>query len=123
LFNGTNGNWAGTYCISKCNTLLFSNGNGVNLMNLNNYNYTFLHTGGDAYFSADSTKITFMNYDFTAIYVMDLEQNYTILININLPNNFISHPILSLDGNRVFFQADTSWYVIKKEYSNDNIVY
>ncbi len=122
LFYGTNGNWARTYCLSKWNTLLFSNGNGVNLMNLNNYSYTFLHSGGDAHFSNDSTKITFTDLN-NSIYVMDLKDYSTKYMLVNLPKNYISNPLLSLDENHVFFQADTSWSVIQKKSSNNNIVY
>ena len=121
LFYNDNGNSIRSYRISKWNTLLFSNGDGVNLENLNNYTHSFLYRGGDPYFSNDSTKITFMNYGFKAICVMDLKDNSIKIINVNLPNNYISHPILSLDGKYVFFQADTSWSVLIK--SNNNIVY
>ncbi len=121
LFYNDDGNKVIAYRTSKWNTLLFSNGDGINLENLNNYTHTFLYSGGDPYFSNDSTKITFMNYGFTAICVMDLKENSIKIINVNLPNNYISHPILSLDGKHVFFQADTSWSVLVK--SNNNIVY
>lgn len=118
LFYNNMGNSVITYTISKWNTLLFSNSDGINLENLNNYTHNFLYRGGDPYFSFDSTKITFMNYDFKAICVMDINQKSTTLINVNLPNNVILHPLLSLDSKRVFFQADTSWYVFNKQNSN-----
>lgn len=111
LFYNNDGNKIRTYCISKWNTLLFSNGDGVNLMNLKDYSYTFLHRGRDAHFSYDSTKVTFMDFDINAIDVFDLKQNSSNLIFVNLPKNNISNPALSLDGNRVIFQADTSWSV------------
>lgn len=122
LFYGTNGNWVRTYSISKWNTLLFSNGEGVNLMNLSNYNYTFLHSGGDAHFSNDSTKITFTDLSNT-IYVMDLKDNSTKQIQINLPKNYISNPILAPDEKHVLFEADTSWSKIQKSNTDDYIVY
>lgn len=123
LFYGNIQSSLGTYCISKWNSLLFSNSNGVNLMNLNNYSYTFLYRAGDAQFSNDSTKITFVNNSINSIYVMDLKENSIKQIIVKLPNNTFSHPILSLDENRVFFQADTSWEVNQKKSSNNNIVY
>ena len=122
LFYGTSGNWVTAYGISMWNTLLFIQDNGINLMNLNDYNYTFLHSGDYAYFSFDSTKITFMDSN-NLIYVMDLNDNSTKYIKVNLPNNVISHPLLSLDGQHIIFQADTSWEVIQKKSSNNNIVY
>ncbi|MHB8581157.1 MAG: TolB family protein [Ignavibacteriaceae bacterium] len=122
LFNGTSLNWVRSYGISMWNTLLFNNFNGINLMNLNDYNYTFLHSGEYAYFSFDSTKITFMDSN-NLFYVMDLNDNSTKNIKVNLPNNVISHPLLSLDGQHIIFQADTSWEVIQKKSSNNNIVY
>ena len=85
------------YRASKWNTLLFANGGGINLENINSYKYTFIYPGGDPYFPYDSTKITFMNNGFTAVCLMDLTENSTKIINANLPNNFVSHPILSLD--------------------------
>jgi WD40-like Beta Propeller Repeat len=123
LFYNDNGNEIRFYRVSKWNTLLFSNGDGVNLADLNNYNHSFLYRGGDPYFSNDSTKITFMNYEFTSICIMDLTDNFTKIINVNLPKNFVSHPILSLDGKRIIFQADTSWNIYNKISTNNNIVY
>jgi Tol biopolymer transport system component len=123
LFYNDDGNKIISYNISKWNTLLFSNGSGINLENLNNYTHSFLYRGGDPFFSNDSTKITFMNYDFTAVCILDLTQNSTKIIEVNLPKNFISHPMLSLDGNKIIFQADTSWEIINKVKSNDDIVY
>lgn len=122
LFDGNNGSAVRTYRISKWNSLLFSNGDGVNLINLNNFNTTLLHSGGNAYFSNDSTIITFTDF-YTSIYIMDLKQNSINQIQVNLPGNYISNPILSSDKKYVYFQADTSWSVIKKLNSNDNIVF
>ncbi len=122
LFYNNDGNKIGTYNLSRWNTLLFSNGDGVNLMNLKDYSYTFLHHGGDTHFSYDSTKITFMDFDINAIDVMDLKQNSSNLIFVNLPKNYISNPELTLDGKRVIFQADTSWGVkLNKKMNTDAI--
>ncbi len=122
MYYGTSGNWARGYSLSNFNTLLFSNASGVNLMHLNNYFYTFLHSGGDAHFSYDGKVATFTDLDLT-IYVMHINSNNVDQIMINLPKNYISNPILSLDGQKVYFVADSTWSVIKKIASNDNIDY
>lgn len=123
LFYNNDGNKIIAYEVSNWNTLLFSNGDGVNLENLNNYTFKFLHNGGEPQFSYDSTKITYVDFSSNTIYVEDIRQNDIKAITVNLPKNFISHPVLSLDEKKVFFQADSSWEVIVKRNSNDNIVY
>lgn len=121
LFYNDDGNKVIAYAVSKWNTLLFSNGDGVNLENLNDYTHSFLYRGGDPHFSNDSTKITFMDYDLNAICVFDLINNSPDFIQVDLPKNYISNPTLSLDEKRVYFQADTSWQVLNKSNA-DNIV-
>ena len=121
LFYSTNGNWVTTYSISKWNTLLFIQGNGIYLMSLNDYNYTFLHSGKDAHFSFDSTKITFIsNYSVNAI---DLKDYSTKDIQVFFSENGLSNPLLSFDGKQLIFQVDTSWIVNQRKNSNNNIVY
>jgi hypothetical protein len=119
LYYNDDGNKVGDYDASSWNKLLFVDGDGINLLNVSNYNYTFLHSGGDAHFAYDSTKITFIYYNWrTDIYqlgVMNLNDNSTILLLPNLPNNIISNPRLSLDGKRIFFQADSIWEVPVKK--------
>lgn len=121
FYNNSWGNEVRTFEVSKWNTLVFNSGHDINLINLNNFSNSFLHRGLDPHLSYDSSKITFINYDTPAIYVMDLITNSTELINVNLPGNMIWHPILSLDEKHVFFQTDTVWYESKKNVNN--IVY
>ena len=116
LFYNNDGNKVIAFTISKWNTLLFSNFNGVNLMNLKDYTYTLIHRGGDPHFSADSSKITFMDYDTGAIDLMNLKQKSSNLIYVNLPKNYILNPTLSLDGKQIIFQADSSWSVTLDKY-------
>jgi hypothetical protein len=113
LFYGKSGDHVRSYTISKWNTMLFSDAKGVNLMDLNTYNYDFLHAGGDAHFSYDSTKITFMDFDLNEPCIMDLMENKIDLINLDLPHELIRNPILNLNGYRVLFQNDSTWLVYK----------
>ena len=121
LYYNNDGNKVGDFDASSLNKLLFDNGDGVNLMDLNNYNYTFLYRGGNSHFSYDSSKITFIyniyntSTNIDELAVLDLNKNSLILLLPNLPNNFISNPRLSLDGKRIFFQADSTWEVTLKK--------
>lgn len=108
LYYNAGANKPGAYTTSLWNNMMFANQSGINLLNLNNYSYTFLHSGRDAHFSYDSTKVTFVNSNGD-ICIMDLVDNSLNTIHIDLPNNYIKDPILALDEKHVIFQADTSW--------------
>lgn len=122
LFYDADGNKVRAYTVSDRNSLLFSASKGIYLEDLPSCTNTFLHSGGDPHFSRDTTKITFMNYDDDSIFIMDITQQSTNEIVVNLPGNFISRPVLSSDGTRVYFQADSSWEVLHKLGSGNGIV-
>ncbi len=114
LFPEDGGNHIINYSISHWNTVLFVSTAGIHVLDLNTLKYVFLTKGSYPHYSNDGEEISYIILDNPGIYIYLIKSATIKHVDVNLPGNYLSDPVILPDNNQIIFKADSSYIVNNK---------